>query len=126
MRRRRRCSTTCSCRSRVALVADGAYGERGALVGQRPPRRPGPRRPGDRTTGLSVRATVRAAARSGRPLAQELRTQARRPTATLDVVLALDVSGSMLGARTGGWPRRSRTRWRAAVIASRCWRSPRR
>ncbi|MEZ5120606.1 MAG: VWA domain-containing protein [Solirubrobacterales bacterium] len=72
-----------------------------ALVGQRP-RRPGPRRPGDRTTDLSVRATVRAAARSGRPLAQELRTQARRPTATLDVVLALDVSGSMLGARTRG------------------------
>jgi len=84
------------------LVADGAYGERRARSSASDRAAPAPRRPGDRTTDLSVRATVRAAARSGRPLAQELRTQARRPTATLDVVLALDVSGSMLGARTRG------------------------
>ncbi|UGS34911.1 VWA domain-containing protein [Capillimicrobium parvum] len=84
------------------LVSDGATPERRARSSASDRLAPARRRAGDRTIDLSVRATVRAAARSGRPPAQELRTQARRPTATLDVVLALDVSGSMLGARTRG------------------------
>lgn len=85
-----------------SLAADGTARARRARSSASERLPAAPRRPGDRSIDLSVRATVRAAARSGRPLVDELRTQARRPTTTLDVALALDVSGSMRGAETRG------------------------
>lgn len=84
------------------LVSDGSAAALASRSSTSDRLAPETRRPGDRSADLSLRATVRAAARSGRGLSEELRVQRRRPTTSLDVALALDASGSMLGAATTG------------------------
>jgi Mg-chelatase subunit ChlD len=59
---------------------------------------PVPMRPGDRRRDLSVRATLRAAARAGSTPADALRIRPPLPDVACDVVLCLDVSQSMAGA----------------------------
>jgi Mg-chelatase subunit ChlD len=54
--------------------------------------------PGDRRRDLSVRATLRAAARTGADPADSLRVRPPLPDVACDVVLCLDVSQSMTGA----------------------------
>jgi Mg-chelatase subunit ChlD len=59
---------------------------------------PMPMHPGDRRRDLSVRATLRAAARTGAAPADALRVRPPLPEVACDVVLCLDVSQSMSGA----------------------------
>jgi Mg-chelatase subunit ChlD len=59
---------------------------------------PAPMHPGDRRRDLSVRATLRAAARSGGTPEDSLRVRPPLPDVACDVVLCLDVSQSMAGA----------------------------
>jgi Mg-chelatase subunit ChlD len=59
---------------------------------------PLPMHPGDRRRDLSVRATLRAAARTGAAPADSLRVRPPLPDVACDVVLCLDVSQSMTGA----------------------------
>jgi Mg-chelatase subunit ChlD len=83
-------------------AADGAADALGVCSSTSDRQPPERHRPGNRSGRLSVRATVRAALRTGHPPCAEVRVQRRRPTTDLDVLLALDVSGSMVGAVTSG------------------------
>src|SRR5205807_8696498 len=74
---------------RTRSRARPAAGARGA---------PMPMHPGDRHRDLSVRATLRAAARTGAAPADVLRIRPPLPDVACDVVLCLDVSASMEGA----------------------------